>query len=124
MTAELKTQTKTAPVIQTGPAITITERASKELRTAMEGEKAAALRLGLEAGGCSGYQYSLAVAEAPAADELTTSSSGIKVFVNKEHAPIVSGLTIDFVESPMGSGFHIKNPNAKSTCGCGNSFDA
>lgn len=107
-------------------AITITPRAAQEIKNAMasDGGQEQALRLSAEPGGCAGYQYALSFAAKPEADEVASESGGVKVFVSRSDLPILSGLTIDFVDSAMGSGFHIKNPNARSTCGCGNTFDA
>jgi iron-sulfur cluster assembly accessory protein len=108
------------------PNLAVSERASKEIQTIMEAEKAqgAALRLGVEPGGCAGFQYALSFATSPESDEVVAESNGVKVFVAKRDLAVLNGVTIDFVESAMGAGFNIKNPNAKSTCGCGNTFDA
>lgn len=108
------------------PNLAVTERASAEIKTIMAAEKAegAGLRLGVEPGGCAGFQYALSFATSAEADEVMTESNGVKVFVNKRDLPVLNGVMIDFVETAMGAGFNIKNPNAKGSCGCGNSFDA
>jgi iron-sulfur cluster assembly accessory protein len=110
----------------TQPVINVSERAVTELQNVMKSEGVAAqgLRLGLEPGGCAGYQYSLSFAEAAQGDEVAVDASGIKIFVQRKDSPLLNGLKIDYVESHMGSGFNIQNPNAKSTCGCGSTFDA
>ena len=117
-----KTQIVPAPAV----LLTVTDRAAQELKAAMasEAERYEGLRLGLEAGGCNGYQYALAFATGAEPTDIVTESNGVKVFVNSEDANVLRGATVDFVESPMGAGFHIKNPNAKSSCSCGNSFEA
>src|SRR5687768_4896422 len=108
------------------PQLTVSQRASQEITKIMEAEgaKGAGLRLGVEPGGCAGFQYALSFATSAEGDEVATESNGVKVFVAKRDLPVLQGVTIDFVESAMGAGFNIKNPNAKSTCGCGNTFDA
>lgn len=115
-----------ATIATANPNVTVTERAVKELQNVMAAEGAAgqALRLAVEPGGCAGYQYALSFAASAEGDEVAATSNGIRILVSKASIPMLNGLTIDFVDTPMGSGFHIKNPNAKSTCGCGNTFDA
>lgn len=125
------TPLEAAPLAKTEPVVppvqlTVSERAAQEIRTAMaaETEPYTGLRLGLEAGGCSGYQYALGFAKAPEADDVVAESNGIKVFFRRDDATLLQGATVDYVDTPMGSGFHIRNPNARSSCGCGNSFEA
>jgi iron-sulfur cluster assembly protein len=93
----------------------ITEKAAEQLRNVIQGEGAAnaALRVGVGKGGCCGPSYSLSLAEAAEAEEHTAESQGIKVFVPGEHVTTLNGIVIDFVETPMGTGFHISNPNVK-----------
>lgn len=126
--AQQKTTTvaPNATLATSTPNITVSERAAKELQNVMtaEGASGQALRLGVEPGGCAGYQYALSFAANVEGDEVATTSNGVKVLVSRQSIPMLNGLLIDFVDTPMGSGFHIKNPNAKSTCGCGNTFDA
>ena len=107
-------------------AVAISERAATEIKNVMKAEGAsdAALRLSVEPGGCAGYQYALSFADHLEPEEIQTESQGVKVFVHKQNVSMLNGLTIDYVDTPMGSGFNIKNPNAKSTCGCGISFSA
>jgi iron-sulfur cluster assembly accessory protein len=121
------TQTVQPVTLLTGkPNVTISDRAAKEIKTVMAAENAAdaALRIGVEAGGCAGFQYALSFATSTEADEVQSESGGVKVFVRKTDLPVLNGVMIDYIETPMGAGFNIKNPNAKSTCGCGNTFDA
>lgn len=105
--------------------IRVTDRAAKELKAALKGETESyeGLRLGLETGGCNGYQYALALAKSAEASDVVVHSNGVTIFVNSSDVDVLRGATVDFVDTPMGSGFHIKNPNARSTCGCGNSFE-
>lgn len=81
------------------------------------------LRLYVTGGGCSGYSYGMAFAEEPDEGDAVVQSQGLRVFVDEESAPLVQGAVIDYTESITGSGFHISNPNARSTCGCGHSFN-
>lgn len=106
--------------------LSVTDRAAQEIKAALsaETEPYQGLRVGLEAGGCSGYQYALSFSKDIEPNDVVVESNGIKVMVKKEDAELLKGATVDFVETPMGSGFHVKNPNARHSCGCGNSFDA
>jgi iron-sulfur cluster assembly protein len=81
------------------------------------------LRIGLKVGGCSGFSYELGFDKAEPTD-LSFESEGIRVVVAREHAPKLQGMVVDFVDTVQEQGFKISNPNAKSTCGCGQSFEA
>ena len=85
--------------------------------------KADGLRVFVMAGGCSGYQYGMVLEDEAKSDDISWSESGIKVYVDKQSANLIQGSQIDFVETVQGSGFKIDNPNAVSSCGCGNSFE-
>ena len=89
-----------------------------ELGAATEGK---ALRVAVEGGGCSGFQYEIALDE-PRADDLVLEGSGQKVVVDAVSLPFLANATIDFAEELIGSRFVIENPNASSSCGCGTSF--
>ena len=82
------------------------------------------LRVFVQGGGCSGFQYGLMIEEAPGPADQSFESNGVKIFVDPISASYLTGAEVDFVESVMGGGFTIRNPNAKSTCGCGSSFSA
>src|SRR5579863_2638245 len=73
-------------------------------------------------GGCSGYQYGMVLEKEAKSDDLSWSEGGINVYVDAQSAKLLQGASIDFVETVQGSGFKIDNPNAVSSCGCGNSF--
>ena len=105
--------------------VSLTENASKKLEELLKAENKTGygLRLLVQPGGCSGYSYGLDFAEKPEEEDAVFENGGFKVFVEKNAIPLVDGATIDFVEDLKGSGFHIANPNAKKSCGCGNSFD-
>ncbi len=89
-----------------------------EIGAATEGK---ALRVAVEGGGCSGFQYEIALDE-PRADDLVLEGAGQKVVVDAISLPFLGGATIDFSEELIGARFVIDNPNASSSCGCGTSF--
>jgi iron-sulfur cluster assembly accessory protein len=84
--------------------------------------KADGLRVFVMPGGCSGYQYGMVLENEGKGDDVTWSENGIKVYIDSQSAKLLQGSSIDFVETVQGSGFKIDNPNAVSSCGCGNSF--
>src|SRR5688572_5658476 len=99
--------------------------ASKINELLMEENKAGAgLRVFVQGGGCSGFQYGLMIdeGEGDATTDAVIESHGGKLLVDPISAQYVSGAEVDFVDNITGGGFTIKNPNAKSTCGCGSSF--
>lgn len=104
--------------------VTMTEIAAKkvaELRLE-EGKPEWGLRIRVVGGGCSGMSYELGWEDEQTADDSVVETSGIKVYIDQMSAPYLSGIEIDFVDNNMmGAGFAIKNPNVKSSCGCGQS---
>ncbi|MEP2990672.1 MAG: iron-sulfur cluster insertion protein ErpA [Parasphingorhabdus sp.] len=82
----------------------------------------AVLRLSVEGGGCSGFQYRFGLAEAIEDDDTVVEESGVKLAVDEISLDLVRGSAVDFVESLGGSAFQVTNPNAASGCGCGSSF--
>ena len=81
------------------------------------------LRVFVQGGGCSGFEYGLAFDEPRDGDEVIE-MEGFSILVDKWSVPYLEGVTVDFVEDPMGSGFKFANPKAKGSCGCGHSFSA
>ena len=81
------------------------------------------LRLLVTPGGCAGYEYGMDFEEKSGNDDIVLEQHGLKVFVDKESASLIAGTEIDFVEGLHQTGFKITNPNAKSMCSCGNSFN-
>jgi iron-sulfur cluster assembly accessory protein len=81
------------------------------------------LRLSAVAGGCSGYQYGMAFAEAQQEGDWVGEFGGVRVFVDPQSAPVLTGVKVDYVESLQATGFTMHNPNAVRSCGCGKSFD-
>jgi iron-sulfur cluster assembly accessory protein len=89
-----------------------------------EGKPSAGLRVFVQGGGCSGFQYGLMIEEGePTVDvDRIVESNGVRLFVDPISVRYLKGAEVDFVDNLSGGGFTIKNPNAKSTCGCGSSF--
>ncbi|MEO9180380.1 MAG: iron-sulfur cluster insertion protein ErpA [Acidimicrobiales bacterium] len=81
-----------------------------------------ALRVSVKAGGCSGFNYDMFFDSEFADDDILRDFSGVKVVVDPSSAELLNGSTLDFADGLQGAGFHITNPNATRTCGCGNSF--
>jgi iron-sulfur cluster assembly accessory protein len=84
--------------------------------------KPAILRLSVEGGGCSGFQYQFDLADAAEADDLVSETDGVRLVVDPVSLDLVAGCTVDFVESLGGAAFRVENPNATAGCGCGSSF--
>ena len=82
----------------------------------------AILRLSVEGGGCSGFQYKFDLADAAQADDSVSETGGVKLVVDPVSLELVEGSTVDFVESLGGAAFRVENPQAASGCGCGSSF--
>lgn len=80
------------------------------------------LRLAVSGGGCSGFQYGFSFDEAKNADDLIFERDGVALVIDEVSLELVKGAEIDFVEDMMGAAFQVRNPNAVSSCGCGNSF--
>ena len=103
--------------------ITLTNRAATQIRSMQQelGAERKALRLLVESGGCSGFQYGMSFDE-PKPDDARCESEGIPMVLDPASAAYLGGTQIDFDDGLQGKGFEIKNPNAQSTCGCGKSF--
>ncbi len=100
----------------------VTDRAFARLAEINAGAEAAkALRVAVEGGGCSGFQYEITLGE-PAEDDLVLEGNGQKVVVDSVSLPFLSDAVIDFSDELIGARFVIDNPNATSSCGCGTSF--
>ena len=84
--------------------------------------KPAILRLSVEGGGCSGFQYKFGLADAPEADDLVIEQGGVTLLVDSVSLDLVAGSVVDYVESLGGAAFKVENPQAASGCGCGSSF--
>jgi iron-sulfur cluster assembly protein len=106
--------------------VSLTPDALGQLRTMIEkkGNPNLALRVFVQAGGCSGFSYGMALDDAPLEDDVVSQVEGLRVFVDSFSAQHLQGAKIDYVDSLMGAGFTVLNPNATSSCGCGNSFSS
>ena len=106
------------------PTIHVTEQAARQMEklAVKEGYEDFGLRMAVKGGGCSGLTYKLGFAEAPKKDDKVIEEHGIKLFVDFKSMFYLGGMTLDFSGGLNGKGFEFTNPNAKTTCGCGNSF--
>ncbi|APX66797.1 iron-sulfur cluster insertion protein ErpA [Sphingomonas sp. gentR] len=103
--------------------IALTPAAAARVATIAERQnKPAILRLSVEGGGCSGFQYKFGLADAPAEDDSVAQTDGVTLVVDSISLDLVRGAQVDYVESLGGAAFQVKNPNAASGCGCGTSF--
>lgn len=104
--------------------ITLTPRAARQIETmhADSGAGDKLLRVLVETGGCSGFQYGMSFDE-PKADDEQLESEGVKFVIDPTSLAYLDGSNIDFDDGLQGKGFEIQNPNAESTCGCGKSFN-
>ena len=104
-------------------ALTLTEAAAKRVGAIAQRQgRAPILRLSVEGGGCSGFQYKFDLADAADADDVTSETAGVTLVVDPISLDLVAGSTVDFVESLGGAAFKVSNPQAASGCGCGSSF--
>ena len=104
--------------------ITITDAAASKIRelTPADMQEKYALRMRVFGGGCSGLQYQMGLEEEQNPNDKVFVSNGVKVFIDMKSALYLAGAEVDYIDGLMQSGFKITNPNAKTTCGCGQSF--
>ena len=104
--------------------IRITDSAARRIAAlkAQEEAEGAFLRIAVSGGGCSGFQYGLTFDHQRSPDDVVFEHGGVTVVVDDVSLDLLNGAEVDFVEDLMGASFQIKNPNAASSCGCGNSF--
>jgi iron-sulfur cluster assembly accessory protein len=93
-----------------------------ELIAAEAADEVLALRVAVKSGGCSGFNYDMFFDSEFASDDVLRDFGGVKVVVDAQSADLLTGSTLEYTDSLQGAGFHITNPNATRTCGCGNSF--
>lgn len=103
--------------------LSITEKAIQKIRSFQteESDATKAFRIYVQGGGCSGFEYGFAL-DQPGQEDHIQESQGVKVVVDPFSAPYIENAVVDYYEDFRGAGFSVKNPNAKSTCGCGQSF--
>ncbi|HWA02848.1 MAG TPA: iron-sulfur cluster insertion protein ErpA [Rhizomicrobium sp.] len=103
--------------------VTISARAAKRIAQILGGEPGnPVLRVAVTGGGCSGFQYSFAIEDGRAPDDLVVERDGATVLVDPVSLDFLRGAEIDFVDDLIGQSFRVNNPNATSSCGCGTSF--
>ena len=105
--------------------VSLTDAAVGKLRelTKDEPNPAIGLRVYVYSGGCSGFRYGMMLEDAPTPEDNVLDASGIKVYVDGQSVSLLQGSEIDYVDSLMGAGFTVHNPNAVKSCSCGHSFD-
>lgn len=101
----------------TESAISAVQRFMQSTDTPMVG-----LRIKVEGGGCSGFQYGMKLEESVNEGDSVWEFSGLKILVDENSTPLLDGVTVDFIDGFEGSGFKFENPNASASCGCGKSF--
>ncbi|KAA5602016.1 iron-sulfur cluster insertion protein ErpA [Blastochloris sulfoviridis] len=103
--------------------ITVTPRAAKRILKVLASEPAGSvLRVSVEGGGCTGFQYTFACDQKKAADDIVIEQDGAVVVIDPISLQYMNGSNLDFVEDLIGSAFRVDNPNATAKCGCGTSF--
>ncbi len=104
--------------------LSLTDAAAGKLRelTAAETNPDVGLRVYVYSGGCSGYRYGMMLEDGPTEDDRILESNGVKVYVDGRSIDLLQGSQIDYVDTLMGAGFTVNNPNAVAACGCGSSF--
>ena len=104
--------------------ITISEFGAQKATSilASSGKEQAGVRVFIKSGGCSGYQYGMAIDDRELEGDTVVYDRGVKLIVDHKSLPLLRGSEVDFVENMMGGGFTVHNPNATSNCGCGHSF--
>ena len=120
----LDIQPEAQPTVQPLTVVSLSDAAASKLRelTAEETNPAIGLRVYVYSGGCSGFRYGMMLEDAPTAEDKVLEANGVKVYVDGKSIDLLKGSEIDYVDTLMGAGFTVNNPNATSGCGCGNSF--
>jgi len=104
-------------------SVTLSERAARRIGEILKGEgNGAMLRISVEGGGCSGFQYKFDVDRHQNNDDLVIARDNAVVLVDSASVPFLSGAEVDFVDDLIGASFRVNNPNATASCGCGTSF--
>ena len=122
----LNTEPQAAPQVlpQSEPLVVLSEAAAGKLQDLVTAEQNPnmGLRVYVYSGGCSGFRYGMMLEDQPSNEDVTVESRGIKVYVDRNSTQYLSGSEIDYLDTLMGAGFTVNNPNAVSACGCGSSF--
>ena len=122
----LNTETQVNPHVppQSEPLVVLSEAAAGKLQALVEAEQnpQIGLRVYVYSGGCSGFRYGMMLEDQPTPEDNTLEVNGVKVYVDGQSIPLLQGSEIDYVDTLMGAGFTVNNPNAVAACGCGSSF--
>ena len=105
--------------------VTITDKAKSKIGQLMDEagmDSSYFLRVSVQGGGCSGFQYRFGLADAPESDDIVVETDGVRLVVDPTSLDLVAGCVVDYVESLGGSAFKVENPQASAGCGCGSSF--
>ena len=117
-------QTADNPVPQSEPLVVLSDAAAGKLQELVQAEAnpSIGLRVYVYSGGCSGFRYGMMLEDQPSTEDITVETKGIKVYVDPQSTQYLGGAEIDYLDTLMGAGFTVNNPNAVSACGCGSSF--
>ena len=122
----LNTESQVTPTIpiQSEPLVTLSEAAASKLQELVTAEQNTdmGLRVYVYSGGCSGFRYGMMLEDQPSNEDVRVQSRGINVYIDPQSTQYISGSEIDYLDTLMGAGFTVNNPNAVSACGCGSSF--
>jgi iron-sulfur cluster assembly protein len=128
MIANIASKQKSAPNFRTGDErlVKLTSSAAQKVSLLLtkQGRPNGVLRVAVVGGGCSGLQYKMDLQDAPANRDILVESGGVRVVVDPKSALYVTGSELDYVEALQDGGFKVKNPNAATSCSCGESFSA
>src|SRR2546425_7113548 len=128
MIANVANKTASAATFRMGDErlVKLTASAAQKVASLLvkQGRPSGVLRVAVVGGGCSGLQYKMDLQDAPASRDILVESSGIRVVVDPKSALYVTGSELDYVEALQDGGFKVKNPNAATSCSCGESFSA
>jgi len=117
-------ETARLKAIESPQKLQVSDRAAARLATLIAAENNSSLmfRISVSGGGCSGFQYGFSFDSDATADDLIFERHGVKVVIDETSLELLAGAEIDYVDELIGASFQIRNPNATSSCGCGNSF--
>ncbi|HEY7025077.1 MAG TPA: iron-sulfur cluster insertion protein ErpA [Candidatus Limnocylindrales bacterium] len=122
----LNTEPQVTPAIplQSESLVTLSEAAATKLQELVAAEQNAemGLRVYVYSGGCSGFRYGMMLEDQPSNEDVRVQSRGINVYIDPQSTQYITGSEIDYLDTLMGAGFTVNNPNAVSACGCGSSF--
>src|ERR1044072_9892641 len=120
MIEQQPTVVEPTPILDPGTVVSLSDAAATKLRelTKDETNPEIGVRVHVYSGGCSGYRYGMMLEDAPTTDDNVLSANGVRVYIDNNSVPLIQGSEIDYVDTLMGAGFTVNNPNAVSGCGC------